>query len=108
MHTLQKYFPFKRLQPTTLQLITFCKTPINIVGIVPVMVSWREIKTKLNLYICNIEREPLLGREWIRQLHICLTDTINTINTSSNYAKGKVTELLQRYRSKLDSHSTKI
>jgi len=38
-HTLQKYFPFKQLQPTTLQLITFCKTQISIVDVVPVMVS---------------------------------------------------------------------
>lgn len=72
------------------------------------IVTWRKTTVKLNLYVSNIQREPLLGREWIRQLHIRLVDSINTMNTLSNYAEGRVTELLQRYRSKLDLHSTKI
>ncbi|XP_024893068.1 uncharacterized protein K02A2.6-like, partial [Temnothorax curvispinosus] len=79
-----------------------------IVGVVPVMVSGRGTKIKLNLYVSNIEREPLLGREWIQQLHIRLTDTVNTINTSRSDTEYKITELLQQYRNKLDPHSTKI
>ncbi|XP_024890648.1 uncharacterized protein K02A2.6-like, partial [Temnothorax curvispinosus] len=107
-HTLRELSLLKRLQPTTLQLITFCKTPIKIAGVVPVMVSGRGTKIKLNLYVSNVEREPLLGREWIRQLHIRLTDTVNTINTSRSDTEYKMTELLQQYRNKLDPHSTKI
>lgn len=72
------------------------------------MVNWRETKKKLNLYVSNIERELLLGREWIRQLHLRLTDTINTMNTLGNYAEGKITVLLQKYWRKLDPSTTKI
>ncbi|XP_071575575.1 uncharacterized protein [Temnothorax nylanderi] len=57
--TLREHFQNRRPCSTSLQLITFCKTTIQIVGVVPVTVTLREKTVKLNLYVSNVEREPL-------------------------------------------------
>lgn len=108
VRTVRKMFPLKRLQPTTLQLVTFCKTSIKVIGILPVLVFWRGRQVKLNLYVTNVEREPLIGREWIRRLHLSLFDTVKTVNTLRENTNVQITKLLQRYREKLDPLSTKI
>lgn len=106
--TVRKLFPLSRLQPTTLQLVTFCKTSVKVIGVLPVMVFWRDSRVKLNLYVTNVERESLLGREWIRRLRLPLFDTVNTVNTLRDNTNVQITKLPQRYREKLDPVSTKI
>lgn len=71
-----------RVEKSNLQLITFCKTTIPVVGFVRVQVRYGSIVKMLNMYIANTDREPLLSREWIRQLKIQLADTLNTLNTN--------------------------
>lgn len=78
--TVREHFPHKKLQPTNVQLVNFCKTSVKVVGIIAVSVAWRGSLVNLNLYVSTVNREPLVGREWIRQLQLQLTDSINTIN----------------------------
>lgn len=61
--TVRRYFPWKKLQTTSVQLLTFCKTSVKVIGVVPVAVAWRGSTVSLNLYVTNVDREPLLGRE---------------------------------------------
>lgn len=105
--TVRTFFPHRRLKATTVQLMAFCTTPIEVVGMLPVSVAWRGGIHKLNLYVSKVQREPLLGREWIRQLQLFqLTDTINLV--TQNDTRARIAKLLQRYRDKLDTGSTKI
>lgn len=96
-HTLQKFCPSERLQSTELQLITYCKTSIKIVSVVSVIVRWKGTEAKLNLHVSSTACEPLLGCEWIRQLHIPLRDTINTVNSLHDYINDRIVKLLQLY-----------
>lgn len=107
--TAKKLFPHRRLQPTTVQLVAFCKTAIQVAGVLPVSVAWRGNIYKLNLYVSKIKREPLLGREWIRQLQLFqLVDSINTTQVTKEGTQIRVEKLLQRYRKELDPGLTKI
>lgn len=75
----------------------------------PVSVTWHGGIYKLNLYVSNIKSEPLLGREWIRQLELFqLVDSINTTQVIQDGTRVRVEKLLQRYRERLDPGSTKI
>lgn len=61
------------------------------------------------MYYSNVEREPLLGREWIRRLHLPLFDSVNIVNPSYDNTRIQVVKkLLQQYTKKLDPLSTKI
>jgi len=107
--TVKRFFPKRSLEATKLQLVAFCKTSIEVVGVLPVSVVWRGGIYKLNLYVSKIEREPLLGREWIRQLQLFqLTDSVDTIQSTQDCTQAKVAKLLQHYKERLDSNSTKI
>lgn len=71
----------------------------------PVFVHFENIKKNLNMYVSNVDQEPLLGREWIRQLKIQLRETISYI---SENCEKQIESSLNRYRSLLDPMSTKI
>ncbi|XP_029165366.1 uncharacterized protein K02A2.6-like [Nylanderia fulva] len=107
--TVQRLFPRRRLKQTTIQLMTFCKTPIQVIGVLPVSVTWRDDILTLNLYVSEVDREPLLGREWIRQLHLFhLVDSINMTQVIENSTRSKIERLLDCYKKKLDPSLTKI
>jgi len=99
-----KYFQNRRLY-STLQLITFCKISIQIVGVV---ITLREIIVELNLYVSNVNFKLLLRHKWIWQLHIHLTESINNLHTLYKESEYQVLWLLQQYKDNLDSVSTKI
>lgn len=84
-----------RVEKSNLQLVTFYKTTIPVVGFVKVQVRYGSMVKMLNMYIANTDREPLLSREWIRQLKIQLSDTLNTLNTDLS---KEVEILLQQYK----------
>ncbi|XP_029171893.1 uncharacterized protein K02A2.6-like [Nylanderia fulva] len=52
-----------------------------------------------------MDREPLMGREWIRQLGVQLTDTVFTLNSNTGTELHKI---LRDYKNELDPSSTKI
>lgn len=97
--------PSLRIEKTNLQLVTFCNTTISVIGFVRVQVRFGNTTKILNMYITDSDREPLMGREWIRQLKVQLFDTLNTLNTS--IAK-EVEAMVQEYKQGLDANSTKI
>lgn len=94
-----------RMERSDLQLITYCKTSIPVIGFVRVRVQYNNITKTLNMYITNIDREPLMGREWIRQFNVQLAETldIESVNISQ-----EIKNMLQDYTKSLDSSYTKI
>ncbi|XP_076544259.1 uncharacterized protein LOC143305275 [Osmia lignaria lignaria] len=101
----EQLFPNKVLRYTTLKLQTFCKTIVDIVGMYSVQVRYRNIAKRLNVYVANVDRKPLLGREWIRQLKITLTEEIAHAAAISH---NEIDKILKSYQEKLDPTSSKI
>lgn len=48
--------------------MAYCKTIIRIEGYIVVQVRYNRLNKDLHIYLTNLEKEPLMGREWIRQL----------------------------------------
>lgn len=105
--TLRQLWPKSRLRSTelSLKISTFCKTDIPVVGVMSVSVNYKNVKKNLNMYISDVDREPLLEREWIRQLKIQLYETIDCITKNG---EKQVESNLRRYHSLLDPTNTKI
>lgn len=59
----RRLFPGSIIHFTELNLIAFCKTSIKIVGYITVLVKDKQMQRELNIYITEINRKPLLGRE---------------------------------------------
>ncbi|XP_024890212.1 uncharacterized protein K02A2.6-like [Temnothorax curvispinosus] len=81
---------------------------VTIVSTKTVSELWPKIKlqsTDLRLITFYVDRGPLLGREWIRQLKIQLRENINCLNAST---EKQLEAILSRYRNLLDPTSTKI
>lgn len=53
---------------TNLCAISYCNTPIQVKGFMIVNIHYKNANFKLNLYLTNVVRPPLLGCEWMRQL----------------------------------------
>lgn len=64
----KRLLPGERIFKTGLELTSYCKTQIQVLGYITVKVRSGKILRKLNLYITTENREPLLGREWILQM----------------------------------------
>lgn len=97
-----------------LNLVAFCKTVIEIAGYITVLVKGEEVERKLNIYITEVDRKPLLGREWIRQLSIpggipdfldCnVVDNVNNVDSK----KFKLEDVFQKYKEVRSNEWSKI
>lgn len=63
---------------------------IDIVRMYSVQVRYKNTTNKLNVYILNINKKPLLGREWIPQLKIPLEENNVHIATIFNNELNKI------------------
>ncbi|KAK9731013.1 hypothetical protein QE152_g14024 [Popillia japonica] len=89
----KKYFSNLQLQKTHINLGTYSKQALHVAGFAQVQVTYGDITKKLNLYVVNTEKQPLLGREWIHQLHINFsTSDIAHISTNT-----QLESILQKY-----------
>ncbi|KAK2578340.1 hypothetical protein KPH14_012794 [Odynerus spinipes] len=102
---IKRWLPNVPIAKSNLKLTTYCKSIISVLGYVRVKVEYKNISKMLNMYVSDKNREPLLGREWIRQLRVQLDETVSSLNTNTT---GALQEILQNYDSKLDQTSKKI
>lgn len=65
-----KFFPNQEMISSKLDLITYCKTSIDVRGFIEVTGEYDGRICTLPLYVVNSDRHPLIGREWIRKYHI--------------------------------------
>ncbi|XP_048513420.1 uncharacterized protein K02A2.6-like [Athalia rosae] len=88
---------------TKLTAISYCHTPIQVQGFMIVKVKYRDSIYKLNLYVTNLVRPPLLGREWMRIMRMFPFDGTNEVCNSvmekeSNIdKKTEIEKLFQKY-----------
>lgn len=73
-------FPNSVVQSTNLKLISYCQNSLTVLGFYPCKVKFRNTNYCLNLYVVACDREPLVGREWIRQIKLNLFDNVNNIS----------------------------
>ncbi|XP_024887651.1 uncharacterized protein K02A2.6-like [Temnothorax curvispinosus] len=67
-----KFFKDVQIHSTTLRLVTYCGTELEMLGVSNVSVCYKGITNNLEMYVVKGKRKPLLGREWIRQLNVDL------------------------------------
>lgn len=91
-------FPCSEIKHSEISLTSFCNTQIRIHGYATVDVTYKNASCRLNLYIANTNKMPLLGREWIRQLRLfdsCPLAELHLLNTDTD----QVEKLLIKYSS---------
>ncbi|XP_043249938.1 uncharacterized protein K02A2.6-like [Colletes gigas] len=102
---VKQQFPDAQIEKSELQLFTFCKTTVPVIGYVKVRVQYKGMSKLLHMYVTSMNREPLMGREWIRQLTVQLNDTVWVLSANR---EPELQSILQRYQSKLDPSCSKI
>lgn len=64
----RRYFKGTKIQKSDLQFISFCKNLTDSVGYIRVNVCFKNhIFYDLHLYLTTLDREPIVGREWIHE-----------------------------------------
>ncbi|XP_011688856.1 PREDICTED: uncharacterized protein K02A2.6-like [Wasmannia auropunctata] len=111
-HTARELFPHSTIHSTDLNLRAFCNTVVGIIGYITVRVKYDQVERELNIYITDINRKPLLGREWIRQLAVPggVSDFLdcNAIEQANKDTQFKVESLLQKYKELRSTEWSKI
>lgn len=64
----RKYFKDTRLFRTDVKLISYFRSRIKIHGYISVRVKYLNNVLNLNIYLTDVERDPLLGREWLHAM----------------------------------------
>jgi len=108
-----KTFPNLKLYKTRLQLRSYCKQNFVPLGFVKVKVKdVNEIKI-LNMYVVKIDRDPLLGREWINQLKSLekiknSLKEIEDVSTLDASEQERLSKLLEKYKNVLSEEFAHI
>lgn len=66
----KKYLNGCELLPTGLSLSSYTSEPIVPIGRVCVSVAYKNVKTKLDLYVIEKGAHPLMGRDWLQTLGV--------------------------------------
>ncbi|XP_055522484.1 uncharacterized protein K02A2.6-like [Wyeomyia smithii] len=67
---MTKYLTDMKIQPTDTELRSYCGNKIEVLGVVEPKIVYKGRTNKLRLFVVNSKRHPLLGREWMRELHL--------------------------------------
>ncbi|KAI5743861.1 hypothetical protein M8J77_022987 [Diaphorina citri] len=96
-------FPKTELKETDLILVSYCNTKVKVLGVVNVKVTYNNITKYLNLYIVNLDKDPIVGREWLYEIPLDWAEIwrdnnyVQNIDTESGNVDKRVKELLSRY-----------
>lgn len=90
-----------KLKKIQLGLRTFCQANLSPQGYVTVTVKDVKGHKDLNLYVVDVDREPLLGREWINQLQKLKSlrkslEDVESINSLEDSRQTKLDALLKK------------
>lgn len=99
----ERYLRNAPLERTNVELVSYCGNRIEVYGYVNAEVEYKGRTSKLRLFVVNTKKHPLLGREWMRELHYdwnkVIRNSENTINTIAvrTPLSGAVKDLLEKY-----------
>ncbi|XP_055584942.1 uncharacterized protein K02A2.6-like [Uranotaenia lowii] len=111
----EMYFPENAMLPSNLELVSFCDTKIKIRGMLKVSVNYKEKSMLLPLYVSNVKKHPLLGRQWLSVMRVDLNKIayhdVHTIAAAAVPLKttpAAVKSLVERYAVLYDESIGKI
>ncbi|XP_053698835.1 uncharacterized protein K02A2.6-like [Sabethes cyaneus] len=111
----QRFFPNAMLLPSDMELVSFCNTRVNIEGMLKVTVHYRAKTYSLPLYVSSVRKQPLLGRQWMREMRIDLNDVaytdvhaVSAAAVSPKITNAAVRSLVERYANLYDPSIGKI
>ncbi|XP_062712744.1 uncharacterized protein LOC134289928 [Aedes albopictus] len=109
----EKLFPSVQLSPADLSLVSYSGNAIRLLGRCAVSVKYAENTYRLMLYVAETKKHPLLGRGWMKALHIDLRRFYEEVHTVSEISPVKntseaVKELISRYNSVCDGAMGKV
>ncbi|XP_058828320.1 uncharacterized protein K02A2.6-like [Topomyia yanbarensis] len=109
------HFAADTLLPSDMQLVSFCDTRIQIEGMLEVKVVHDGKSLLLPLYVSNVKKHPLLGRQWMKAMRVDLnkiayTDVnkIDTVTNSLQTMPAAVKTLVEKYATLYDNSIGKI
>ncbi|XP_058826833.1 uncharacterized protein K02A2.6-like [Topomyia yanbarensis] len=110
-----KLFPDAQLRKCDTELVSYCNTSIEVLGVLDARVKFKGKTTKLPLYVVNSGKHPLLGREWLQEMSVDWNSVIqgpsviNTIAaTSFSCHDVAVKTLLEKYPKVFDASIGRI
>nr|XP_029714444.1 uncharacterized protein K02A2.6-like [Aedes albopictus] len=66
----KQMFQEAKLRQCDTNLVSYCNTNIDVLGIMDARVEYDGQNSQLPLYIVNSEKHPLIGREWLSRLSV--------------------------------------
>ncbi|XP_062715253.1 uncharacterized protein K02A2.6-like [Aedes albopictus] len=100
----KKHFASDNLLPSDLQLVSFCDTKIQIDGMLKVNVVYGGKSLLLPLYVSNVKKHPLLGRQWMQAMRVDLNkiayadvNKLDAAAASLNTTPASVKSLVEKY-----------
>ncbi|XP_062715667.1 uncharacterized protein K02A2.6-like [Aedes albopictus] len=110
-----RLFPAARLRKCDTDLVSYCNTSIDVLGILDASVEFGGNGMKLPLYVVNSGKHPLLGREWLKVMSVdwnCVFQGPSVVNTIAATASpgrdAALKALLERYPKVFDSSIGRI
>lgn len=110
-----RLFPAARLRKCDTDLVSYCNTSVDVLGILDASVEFGGNGMKLPLYVVNSGKHPLLGREWLKVMSVdwnCVflgPSVVNTIAaTASPGRDAALKALLESYPKVFDSSIGRI
>ncbi|XP_055590350.1 uncharacterized protein K02A2.6-like [Uranotaenia lowii] len=91
-----------KLSDSALNLMSYCNTDIRVHGCFEAVVEFEDKKSVLPLFVVDSSKHPLLGREWLRKLHIDWNNllcpaTVNTVTPATT--TSALDQLFKKYSS---------
>jgi len=109
----KKFFPKEQVYDTNIQLVSYCGKQISTLGYITVKVRVGQLVRKLNIYITEEEKGPLLGRKWLLQLQKNksiqnFTSQLQSLHSIKIMENTQLQALLRKYARLSDPSMAKI
>nr|XP_029724092.1 uncharacterized protein K02A2.6-like [Aedes albopictus] len=109
-----RYFSESRMRGCTTNLVSYCGTSIDVLGIIDASVEYGSGKVTLPLYVVDSDKHPLLGREWLNAIPVDWNsvlqnpDAVNEITNATPTRAAALKEVLGRFPKVFDDSIGKI
>nr|XP_029711531.1 uncharacterized protein K02A2.6-like [Aedes albopictus] len=109
-----RYFCESRMRGCTTNLVSYCGTSIDVLGIIDASVEYGSGKVTLPLYVVDSDKHPLLGREWLNAIPVDWNsvlqnpDAVNEITNATSTRAAALKEVLGRFPKVFDDSIGKI
>ncbi|XP_062538906.1 uncharacterized protein K02A2.6-like [Armigeres subalbatus] len=109
-----RYFSGLRMRDCSTNLVSYCGTSIEVLGIIDTRVQYGGGKVTLPLYVVQSEKHPLLGREWLNTIPIDWNTVfhnrgaVNAISNATPSRTAALKQILERFPKVFDDSIGKI